>query len=150
MLGRMYVASGDITTFSTAGDVFELIAPSDAIVVVHSLSVTQSTSETDDSAALVLSRVGTSGSGGTAITARPMEVGMPAFGGSVEEANTTDSTGNTALMNWGLSTLQGLDVIWPPETRPVISPSGALVLTTEGDLTSVTLEWIITFAEIGG
>lgn len=149
-MGRIYTASGDIATWTAAGDVVELIAPSDAIVVLHSLSLHQSTSETDDSSSVLLSRVGTSGSGGGAITARPHEVGSPAFGGSVEEANTTDSTGNTVLFNWGWSALAGLDVIWTPETRPIISPSGALVLSTGDVLTSITLEWALTFEEIGG
>ena len=149
-MGRKYVASGDIATWTAAGDIVELIAPSDAVVVLHSLSLHQSTSETDDSTSLLLSRVGTSGSGGGAITPRPLQVGDAAFGGTCEEANTTDSTGNTVLYNWGWSALAGFDKIWTPETRPVISPSGALVLSTGDALTSVTLEWMLEFEEIGG
>ena len=149
-MGRIYVASGDLASWTTAGDIVELIAPSDAVVVVHSLYLKQSTTETDDTCSLLFSRVGTSGSGGGAITARPMEVGDAAFGGTIEEGNTTDSTGNTVLHNWSFSTLAGFEKIWTPETRPVLSPSGAVVLSTGDDLTSLTLEWGIEFEEIGG
>lgn len=149
-MGRMYVASGDLPTWTAAGDVVELIAPADAIVVLHRLTLQQSTSETDDSTSVLLSRVGTSGSGGGAITATPLQVGDAAFGGTIEEGNTTDSTGNTVLYNWGMSVLAGLDVIWTPETRPIISPSAALVVTTGDALSSVTLEWTLEFEEIGG
>jgi hypothetical protein len=149
-MGRKYVASGDLATWTAAGDIVELIAPSDAVIVLHALSLHQSTSEVDDSCSLILSRVGTSGSGGGAITSRPMEAGDAAFGGTCEEGNTTDSTGNTVLNNWGFSTLAGFDKIWTPEMRPVISPSAALVLLTGEALSSVTLEWSLEFEEIGG
>ena len=150
MSGRTYFATGSIASFATAGDIVELIAPSDASLHLLGFSVTNSTSETDDSCRIVLSRVGTSGSGGSAVTARPRMVGDAAFGGTIEQANTTDSTGNTALANYGFSTLAGLDVIFTPESQPIVSPSGALVLTTVGDLTSLTLEYTLIFTAIGG
>jgi len=148
-MGRKYIASGDIATWTAAGDIVELIAPSTAIVIVHALWLHQSTSETDDSTSLLLSRVGTSGSGGGSITPTPTEVGDSAFGGTVEEGNTTDSSGNTVLYNWGISLLAGFEKIWTPELRPVISPSGAIVLTTGDAVSEVTLEWGIEFEEIG-
>ena len=67
-MGRKYVASGDLATWTAAGDIVELIAPSDAVVVLHALSLHQSTTEVDDSCSLILSRVGTSGSGGGTIS----------------------------------------------------------------------------------
>ena len=77
-MGRIYTATSDIATF-TSGDIVEIIAPSDAVVLIHSFSIGAQT-ETDDSSVVVLARAGTSGSGGGAITANPLEVGMPAFG----------------------------------------------------------------------
>jgi hypothetical protein len=147
-MGRIYYATSDIASF-TSGDIIEIAAPSDAVVAIHSLHVGAQT-EINDSSVLRLMRATGSGSGGGAITARPREVGDSAFGGTLEEANSTPASTLTELLRWRFSTLVGVDVIFTPETRPIISPSGILVLNMEDALTAVTLEWTLVFEEIGG
>ena len=150
-MGRIYVASDSIAAFAGGGDIVEIEAPADGIVKLHDFSIHQSSTETDDSAAIELIRATTGGTGGGAITARPLEVGDAAFGGLVDEANSTAAAGTvTVLYRWGWSALAGLDKVWTPETRPVISPSGRLVLRMVGAITGVTLDWSATFEEIGG
>ena len=147
-MGRIYTATSDIASF-TSGDICEINAPSDAVVLLHSFHVGAQT-ETDDSSVVVLARAGSSGSGGGSITANPLEVGDAAFGGTVEEANSTPAGTLTTLGRYRFSTLAGVDVIFTPETRPVVSPSARIVLLMEDALTSTTLEWTATFEEIGG
>ena len=55
-MGRMYTATGSLATWTAAGDIVEINAPADGIVVIHSVQVTQSTSETDDSTEIRISR----------------------------------------------------------------------------------------------
>lgn len=147
-MGKMYVASGDAATFTT-GDVFELFAPSTAVVIIHSLWVHQSTDETDDTGVLILRRGVTTGSGGASITAQPLDPGGAAFGGTIEEANSTGATGGTDLYNWKWSALAGFEKVWLPETRLVLAPSQGMVLDMDATITSTTLEWGVEFEEIG-
>ena len=94
-MGRMYSATFEEVSVTAAQDLFELNAPSDAVVVVHGVTVSQS-SDAGDSASeqlnVLIHRGSTSGSGGSTPTARPMEAGDAAFGGTVEANNTSQST----------------------------------------------------------
>ncbi len=149
-MGRMYTVTGQIATWTAAGDIVEINAPATEIVILHSVQVTQSTSEVDDSTEIRISRFATSGSGGATPTANPMEVGDPAFGGTIEEANTTDASGTeTELYSEGISLLAGFQKIWTPEMRPVIPPSGRIVVKTIVAVASITLNYVIEFEEVG-
>lgn len=151
MSGRIYYQASDIATF-TEGDIIQLNAPADAAVILHEFHVGAQT-ETNDSSVLVLRRATTAGSGGntTGLTPAPKNVGDAAFGGTYREAATTDAAGTlTTLWREKFSTLLGINKIFTPETRPIISPSGRIVLFMEDALTSTTLEWSWIFEEIGG
>lgn len=161
-MARMYTATFKSIAITAAQDLFEILAPADAIVRIHDWTITQST-ETGDAAEemLILTTnrgVGsvTSGSGGGTVTPQPVEDGDPAFGGTVERNNTT-------IMAVGSGTLEtDLEVhswnvrvpyqkIYTPETRPVISPSNRWTLELEtAPADSVTVHGTITFEEIGG
>ena len=90
-LGRMYSAQVSAIVVTVVQDLWELNAPSDSIVVIHSARIAQY-SDVGDAAAemlpLQISRSsGTTGSGGTTPTARPHNLGTVAFGGTVEANN---------------------------------------------------------------
>ena len=135
-MGRIYTATSDIATF-TSGDIAEITAPADAVVIIHAISV-GAQSELDDSSVVVIAKAGTGGSGGGTITPNPIETGNPAFGGTVEEGNSTPASSLTTLERFRFSTLAGVDYIWTPETRLILSPSQILVMTMEDAITSVT------------
>jgi len=146
----MYTATGSLATWTAAGDIVEINAPADGIVIIHSVQVTQSTSETDDSTEIRISRFVTSGTGGATPTANPMEVGSPAFGGTIEEGSTVDASGTEAeLYSEGISLLAGFQKIWTPDMRPIIPPSGRIVVKTIVAVTSVTINYVVEFEEIG-
>ena len=148
-MGRMYTAVAS-STQAVAGDIMEISAPSDAIVILHSVQVSMSDSETDDSTEIDISRWATSGSGGSTITASPMELSDTAFAGAVEAFNITDaSSTQTRLYSEGISMLAGFQKIWTPEMRPIIPPSGILVVKFTADITSITMKVTVEFEEIG-
>jgi len=150
-MGRFYTASDKIASFSTAGDIAQIVAPTDATLRIYSVEISQSTTEVDDSTEIRISRFVTDGLGGGSITANPVEKGYAAFGGTILEANSTAATGTeTNHLNRGISMLAGFSKIWLPEFRPSVSPGDNFVVKTVGNITAVTLNWEIEFEAIGG
>lgn len=153
-MGRVYVATFDQVAVTVAQDLFELNAPADAAVIVHSVTITQE-SDAGDAAAemlpILLHRGSTSGSGGSVPTPAPFSVGDPAFGGTVEANNTTQSTEGTNLHAEGFNVQVGFYYMPPPEDRIVISPSGRLIVELQAaPADSLTMNGSIVFEEIGG
>ena len=160
-MGRIYTATFKAVAVTAQQDFFEVLAPSDAVVVIHSWFLSQTT-ETGDAAEEMLQLttnrgIGsvTSGSGGSTATAQPREDGDAAFGGTVEINNTTKmATGSGSLEEleahaWNIRV--PYQVIYTPETRPVISPSNRWTIeleTTPAD--SITISGMILLEEIGG
>ena len=93
-MGLVYTAVFEDVAVSAAQDFFEIAAPSDAIVEVHSVRIGQ-TSDVGDSAAEILAisfvrgQGATSGSGGSTPTPNPTHAGYAAAGSTVEANNTT-------------------------------------------------------------
>lgn len=154
-MGRMYTASVGAVAVTAAQDFFELVAPSDAVVVIHSIYIGQYTDAGDSEAEMLpvqINRNTASGSGGSALTARPHEVGDAAFGGTVEANNTTQAGGTeTVLVQEAFNIQAGWFYKPTPEERIVLSPSGQIVVELPVAPTdSITMQGSITFEEIGG
>ncbi len=153
-MGRMYSAVFENVAVTAAQDFIELNAPSDAVVVVHAVYIGQSSDAGDAESEMldVLFHMGsTSGSGGSTVTATPLELGDAAFGGTVEANNTTQSTEGTLIHADTFNVLAGYQYMPTPETRIVISPSDRLNIELQaapGD--SLTMNGTIVFEEIGG
>src|SRR5262245_16816067 len=160
-MGRMYTTHFKDVAVTAAQDLFEVLGASDSLTVVHRVMLTQST-ETGDAAEEMLKLttnrgVGavTSGSGGSTHTPQAVNDGDAAFGGTVEINNTTImATGSGALEQleafaWNLRV--PLDLIWTPETRPVISPGNRWTLELESaPADSVTMSGTVWLEELGG
>lgn len=154
-MGRIYTASFEAIPVSVIQDLFEINAPSDACVAIHSAELGQ-TSDAGDAQAELLrvawSRAPTaSGSGGASVTPAAHEEGTAAFGGTVERNNTTQATGTTVVVP-GVFNVQGgyfyQPMIWE---RIVISPGGRLVLELPAaPADSLTMTGRVTFEEYGG
>lgn len=156
-MGRIYTAVFSSVAVTAQQDFFEVNAPSDACVAIHDVHISQSTEvgDTGEEGLAILIKRGatTSGSGGSAPTAQPLEFGDPAFGGTVEVNNTTKATAGTIATLWSgnMNVRVPFDKVWTPETRPMLSPSQRLTVelaTTPAD--SITMSGTITFEEIGG
>lgn len=156
-MGRLYTATFSGVSVSAQQDFFELVAPADAIVVVHQLEITQS-SEVGDAAEeglalLVKSGATVSGSGGSTVTPAPNELGDAAFGGTCEANNTTKANTGTIVTHyaWAWNVRAEFVRIFTPETRLVLSPSRRLTIelaTTPAD--ALTVSGTLVFEEIGG
>ena len=156
-MGRIYTAQFTDVAVSAIQDLFEIVAPADAIVVIHDLHLSQK-SDVGDAAEEILniqltSGHTTSGSGGSAPTAIPVELGDAAFEGTVEANNTTQAVSGTIVTHysWDWNIRGPFDKIWTPETRPILSPSRrACVELPAAPADAITMSGTITFEEIGG
>ena len=99
-MGLVYDAAIEAVSVSAAQDLWEVLAPSDAALLIHSISVDQSSDTDSEMLRLTSSRVTgapTSGSGGGTITPTPVVPGAAAAGSTVERNNTTQISGGTSV-----------------------------------------------------
>lgn len=154
-MGRMYTASFEAVAVTAIQDLFEINAPSDAAVILHSFEIGQDSDAGDTEAEMLrctISRAPTaSGSGGSTPTARPHNEGDAAFGGTVEANNTTQATGTVVLKPIPFNVQAGCVYQPTPEERIVISPGDRLVVELPAaPADSLTMSGSIVFEEIGG
>lgn len=158
-MGRMYVATFDAVSVSAVQDLFEIVAPSDAVVRIHSIDISNEVSETSEQLAIRLRRgegAVTSGSGGSTNTPEPTSNGDPAFGGTVEINNTTPMVaGSGAIKEFGRYGYNvvggGFSWVPTPECRIDISPGDRFVVNLPTAPTSaLTMSGVVYLEEIGG
>ncbi len=141
-MGRMFTVAATETAVTTAIDIFEVLADTDAPVLIHGFHLYQTT-ELGDAAEEVLEietvrGVGTvtSGSGGNASTEQPIDDNV----GTTANAVVEDM--NTTRMAVGTGTLEELEkfgwnvrIPWThyytPETRPRINPEDRWTLSID-------------------
>lgn len=143
---------------TTAIQFFYLAAPTDAVVYLEEVNITQDTSETSEQLVLRLFRTTTDGSAsGTANTPAPQNVGDPAFGGSCRTMLAAATlTATTTYMREGQNVLNGW--CWKGSYEDpliVLSPTagtagriGIELVNAPG--ASTTFSGFIRFREIGG
>lgn len=158
---RLYTAQFNAVAVTALQDLFEIQAPTDAVVKIHDWEIFQ-TSDFGDAQEEVLRLecvrgVGTvtTGSGGTTVTPQPVEDGDVAFGGTVKANNTTRMAVGTGtletLPQLGWQVRYPKEKVYTPETRPVISPGNRWTLSLPvGPADSLTVSGTVTFEEIGG
>lgn len=160
-MGMIYSAVFSSVAVTAQQDFFEIASPTDCIVVIHSVEITQSTDVGDaasEGLAIVHKRGSgsvTSGSGGSTPTPAPFEFGFAVAGSTAEANNTTKmlvGSGAIATLhssNWIIQQ----PYLWlpTPEMRHILSPSQRYTVelaTTPAD--SITVSGTIVFEEIGG
>jgi hypothetical protein len=153
-MGRVYTITFEEVAVTAVQDLFEVVAAADSVVIIHELRLSQSSDAGDtesEQLQILMHRGSTSGSGGTAPTPSPIEVGDSAFGGTAEVNNTSQSTEGTILGGGAWNVMAGEQFLWTPETRLVLSPSGRFIveLQTAPD-DSLTMTGTLTVEEIGG
>ena len=153
-MGRMYSAIFEEVAVTAAQDLFEINAPADSVVALHSVIITQSSDAgdvEDEQLSIIIHLGSTSGSGGTTPTARPLELGSPAFGGTVEVNNTTQSTEGNILHAEAFNVRAGFYYRPTPEERIIISPSDRLIIELQtAPADSLTMSGTAIFEAIGG
>ncbi len=153
-MGRMYSASFEEVVVSVAQDLLEVVAPADAAVLIHGLAISQSSDAGDTESEqlnILIHRGSTSGTGGSTVTPAPMAIGDTAFGGTCEANNTTQGNEGTKIHAESFNVMAGISIWWTPETRPVISPSGRVIVELQAAPSdALTMSGTIYFEEIGG
>jgi len=157
-MGRVYSisASGAETA---AGDFLEILVPSDAVMKLHQVTVTQSSDAGDSESEQVrvqITRVTgapTSGSGGGTPTPIPLCSGGVAAGITAESFNTTDLTGGTevTLHDESFNVMAGMNYLPIPQDQPEFAPSTrCMVKLAAAPADSVTFQVTALVEELGG
>lgn len=156
-MGMLYTATFAEVAVSVAADLFEIVAPSDAAVVLHSVRIGQSTEEGDAAAEMlpiaIVKGNATSGSGGSTPTPTPLESGFTAAGSTVETCNTTQASTGTplTLVADAFNVQVGWQWIPTPEERIVLSPSQRCVVRLgAAPADAMNMNGTLVFEEIGG
>lgn len=163
MQGRVYSATTDNVAVTTVIDFFEINPAVDKPVRLLALDIGQ-TNRTGDANEDMLrwsivrfsGATLTSGSGGSTPTAGAVNLGDPAFSGTVEANNTTTATTSgtaTTLHNSTFNTRVGLLWVPPPETLVLAVDSVGhgvlLVRLLEAPSASTTFSTTCYFEELG-
>jgi hypothetical protein len=127
-MATVYSAVFEKVAVTAAQDLFELNAGPDKSIALVGLVISQESDTAADVLNVLIHRGTTSGTGGSAITARPVNPGDPAFAGTVEANNTTQSTEGAQVhaQNWNAA--NGLELWWPEECRPVVPKGGRIII----------------------
>lgn len=155
--GRIYSATFQAVAVSVVQDLFEILTPSTAVMVLHRITITQQSEEgdaQDEQLRCSVYRVTgapTSGSGGSTATPRPHNQGDSAAGITVEINNTTQLSGGTSVALWSeaWNVRAGWDFYPAPENRPTFQPSTrCLVTLDEAPADAITMSGMVVFEEI--
>jgi len=159
-MGQIYDAIFQAVAVTALQDLFEILAPSDAAVIIHGWEMLQ-TSDVGDAEEEILQIEtvrglgSTTGSGGTTVTTQAKEEGFSAAASIVEANNTTRLTAGGGsleiLESFGWNNRIPLEKIYTPETRPIISPSDHWTLSLPvAPSDEFTMSGKVTFEEVGG
>jgi hypothetical protein len=161
-MGRMYVAPISAVSVSAICELFVIMAPNDAAVIIHEIFISQDTQEISEQLPLSIFRTATDQSAkGTSITPAPLHSGDAAFGGTVRSnilTAATFATVTTLLMIQSQNILNGWHILPTPECRIILSP-GVATTTTGANLVikldtapsvALPISGYVVFEEIGG
>ncbi len=161
-LGRLYKLAHTIAVTAPI-DFYELIVPSDAVVILRSVRITQSTEAGDSMSEQIRFQIkrgvgSTSGSGGSALVAGDFEkvqTGDAATGVTGEKDNTTQGTAGGGSLDILLEEADNVHNGWlhapPPDERFIFSPGEEIYISSPTTpLDSITFSVDVLFEEIGG
>jgi hypothetical protein len=161
-MGRKYVVDTGFQSIGTAAqDLVEILCPADAVMIVHSVNIDQTSEYTAAEAEklqITYKRARgsyTSGSGGGSVTPALLEYGDAAAGITAERNNTTQASAGSGGLDtlftdvWDV--LAGYDFTPIPELRLIFSPSQALVISVSAtNDTITTARCRVIVEELGG
>jgi hypothetical protein len=156
-MGRMYTIDFGPTAITVAADIVEIVPADDKPVIVHGFEIFQTT-DLGDVAEEIIGLVwvrgnATSGSGGATPTPIPINASDAAAGLTAEALNTTAaSTGSPVNgQRHGWNVRIPTQVIYTPETRPVISQGGTRLCLrmAAAPADSITISGCVTVEELG-
>lgn len=145
---RTYALLLENTAISTAISLLELTASAASAVILLEAWVTQESSITSAQLAIQILRKSAAGTGTGSPTAKPLEVGEPAFGGTVRVQMTAEGTAGNVLWREGVNQLNGWYYKPVPEARIWVPPSGILAVKLPVAPASINVSAGMIFAEV--
>ncbi len=156
-MGQIYTAVFESVTVTALQDLFEIIAPADAILEIMRWRITQEESETSEQLGFAVKMAAggyTTGSGGTTPTPGKTMTGDPASGVTAKANNTTQAVVGAGTLETidraGENMLNGREEIYLPEERPIVSPTDAFIVGLMVAPTSLEMSGFIEWLEKGG
>lgn len=159
-LGRLYTIQFNSVAATVVQDLFEIITPADAVMVLRSVRITQESdagdAESEQLAFQIKRGVGsTSGSGGTTPSVVTMQKGDAAAGITAEANNTTQAVAGGGSLTVLLEECENIHSGWyhapPPDERFVFSPGDECIISLEtAPADSLTISGYAIVEEIGG
>lgn len=158
-MGRIYSAHVNGLSWSAPMDFWELKAAASAIIIVHEVWIGQNSDYGDAAAEGVLvtfkraSGTYASGSLGSTPSKNPLQFGDAASGATLEAGNTTQATADTGALtvfrSQSFNVQAGLLWLPTPETRLILAPTQALVVSGGTPIDALTVDSTIVWEEIG-
>lgn len=155
-MGRLYTATFSAVAVTAAQDLFEIVAPSTGVVLIHELSISQQTNvgDTNEKELQIALKSGqtTTGSGGSSVTPVARDFGDPAAGSTVKANNTTKASAGTIVTHyyWNWNVRGEFYRLWTPEARPILRASRRATLElVNAPAASMTISGSLTFEELG-
>ena len=154
-MGRIYTTQFN-TAITVVQDLFEIVAPADATVLIHEIGLGNITDIGDAEEEMMSlawkSGQTTTGSGGSAAAEVPLLISDAAAGTTTFVNNTTVATAGTIVTHysWAWNIRVPFQILFTPETRPVLAPSRRATLELlVAPTDSITTTGYIVFEEIG-
>jgi hypothetical protein len=153
MIGRLYTIAIGGEAQTTADTLIEIAAPADSVVMLERAYISQSSFDTSENLACKIQRITTTGTG-TAHTARPMQAGDSAFGGTIKTNMSAEPTytADKEIIEQGFNVLSGF--LWTPANDDeviAISPSALLgIMLDVAPSASMNFHYGCTIRETGG
>lgn len=151
----VYTATHKLSGLATAKTLMYLTAPSNKVVEILSVSVTNESNETNEQLQICLQRVTTLGTPtATTITPAKHEAGDQAAGSTVKanvtasEPTYTDNSGDE-IFREGCSSLAGWFYDPVPEERPIVAGGASVGLRNINSNTAFDAMIRMTFRELG-
>ena len=155
-MGRIYYVTIDGVSITAITDLLWIGSPTDAVTVLHEISITQDDSETSLQVPLRVFRTTTDNSAnGTGVTPAPAHSGDAAYGGTVRRVITGGSLSSetTPLFSLSQNALNGWFWLPTPEARIYLSPTagtaGRLAIKIDATVT-LTVSGYIVIEALGG
>lgn len=159
--GRLYTIQFGAQAVTAAIDFLELLVPSDAVMALREVRITQSTEAGDAASEQLRFQIKratgtyTSGSGGAVSTLNKVQTGDAAAGITGEQLNTTQAAAGTGALTTLLEEAENVHNGWlhkpPPDERLIFSPGEACVISLPAaPADSVSFSLYALVEEIGG
>ena len=145
----MYSAIFENVTIAAVQDLFTIVMGSNVCAIIHELKLGQTLLTASEILEIKATRASTTGSGGTSVTAVPLDVSAPASDTTIDVNDTSQGTPGAIVFLDTWNVVNPFHYLPTPEARIVIPGGGRLIFELETTPTSMTAYGYMVWEEIG-